>query len=71
MRNLKLREVSEMVFRYMQDNQVNLLAAYEQVSLVLHEGNPFDYETVKKFLFHNDMSLIVNNKSDILEDVEG
>jgi hypothetical protein len=69
MRNLKLKEVSEMVFRYMQDNQVNLLTAYEQVSLVLHEGNPFDYDTVKTFLFHNDMTLIVRNKSDILNDV--
>ena len=62
MRNLKLKEVSEMVFRYMQDNQVNLLTAYEQVSLVLKEGNPFDYETIKTFLFHNDMSLIIKDK---------
>lgn len=62
MRNLKLKEVSEMVFRYMQDNQVNLLTAYDQVSLVLQEGNPFDYDTVKTFLFHNDMSLIVKDK---------
>lgn len=70
MRNLKLKEVSEMVFRYMQDNQVNLLTAFEQVSLVLQEGCPFDYETVKTFLFHNDMSLIVKDKSDILKGVE-
>ena len=62
MRNLKLREVSEMVFRYMQENHVNLLTAYEQVSSVLQEGCPFDYETVKNFLFHNDMSLIYKNK---------
>lgn len=56
MRNLKLKEVSEMVFRYMQDNQTNLLTAYEQVSIVLKEGCPFDFETVKQYLFHNDMS---------------
>lgn len=62
MRNLKLREVSEMVFRYMQENHVNLLTAYEQVSSVLQEGCPFDYETVKKFLFHNDISLIYKDK---------
>ena len=62
MKALKLEEVSEMVFRYMQDNHVNLLTAYEQVSLVLYEGCPFDYETVKNFIFHNDMTLIVKDK---------
>ena len=70
MRNLKLKEVSEMVSRYMQDNQVNLLTAYDQVSSVLQEGCPFDFETVKTFLFHNDMTLIVKDKSDILKGVE-
>lgn len=59
-----------MVFRYMQDNQVNLLTAYNQVSSVLQEGCPFDFETVKTFLFHNDMTLIVKDKSDILKGVE-
>lgn len=65
MRNLKLKEVSEMVFRYMQDNQTNLLEAYEQVSTVLKEGCPFDFETVKQYLFHNDMSSVIkeNDKS--------
>ena len=53
MRHLKLKEVSEMVFRYMQDNQVNLLTAYEQVVSVLQEGCPFDFETLKTYLFHN------------------
>jgi hypothetical protein len=62
MRNLKLKEVSEMVFRYMQDNQVNLLTAYEQVSSVLQEGCPFEFEIVKNFLFHNDLSLINKDK---------
>lgn len=62
MRNLKLKEVSEMVFRYTQDNHVNLLTAYDQVASVLQEGCPFDYETVKTFLFHNDMNLIVKEK---------
>lgn len=66
MRNLKLREVSEMVFRYMQDNQINLLTAYEQVSSVLQEGCPFDFETVKTYLFHNDMSLIIKEKDENL-----
>lgn len=66
MRNLKLREVSEMVFRYMQDNQINLLTAYEQVSSVLQEGCPFDFETVKTYLFHNDMSLVIKEKDENL-----
>lgn len=64
MRNLKLREVSEMVFRYMKDNQINLLTAYEQVSSVLQEGCPFDYETVKTYLFHNDMSSLIKENED-------
>ena len=59
MRNLKLKEVSEMTFRYMQDHHVNLLTAYDQVASVLQEGCPFDFETVKSFLFHNkDVTLI-------------
>ena len=65
MRTLKLKEVSEMVFRYMQDNQTNLLEAYEQVAVVLKEGCTFNFETVKQYLFHNDMSSIIkeNDKS--------
>ena len=55
MRNLKLKEVSEMVFRYMQDNQTDLLTAFEQVSIVLKEGCPFNFETIKQYLFHNDL----------------
>ena len=62
MRNLKLREVSEMVFRYMQDNHVSLLIAYNQVDSVLYEGNPFDFKTIKQYLFDNDMSLTLKNK---------
>lgn len=59
MRNLKLKEVSEMIFRYMQDNQTDLLTAYEQVSIVLKEGCSFDFDTVKQYLFHNDMTKIL------------
>ena len=62
MRNLKLKEVSEMIFRYAQDNHVDLLTSYNQVSLVLHEGNPFDFDTVKQYLFDNDMSLLLKEK---------
>lgn len=66
MRNLKLKEVSEMVFRYMQDNQTNLLTAYEQVSIVLKEGCSFDFETVKQYLFHNDMSSFMKENDEII-----
>lgn len=62
MRNLKLKEVSEMIFRYAQDNHVDLLTAYYQVNLVLQEGNPFDFNTIKQYLFDNDMTLILKEK---------
>ena len=51
MRNLKLKEVSEMIFRYSQDNQVDLLTAYNQVNLVLQKANSFEFETIKQYLF--------------------
>ena len=66
MRNLKLKEVSEMVFRYMQDNQTNLLTAYEQVSIVLKEGCPFDFETVKQYLFHNNINSFIKENNENL-----
>ena len=66
MRNLKLKEVSEMVFRYMQDNQTNLLEAYEQVSTVLKEGCPFDFETVKQDLFHIDINSFIKENNENL-----
>ena len=66
MRNLKLKEVSEMVFRYMQDNQTNLLEAYEQVSIVLKEGCPFDFETVKQYLFHNNINSFIKENNENL-----
>lgn len=56
MRNLKIKEVSEMVFRYMTDNHINILTAYEHVSNVLQEGNPYSFEDIKAYLFHNDFS---------------
>lgn len=53
MRNLKLKEVSEMVFRYMKDNHVDLLTAYNHVNFVLNNANIFDFETIKNYLFKN------------------
>ena len=58
--NLNLEEVSEMVFRYMQDSHVNLLDAYEQVESVIRDTNNYTYEEVKSYLFNNDMSLKYN-----------
>lgn len=60
--NLKLEEVSEMVFRYMQDNHVNLLEAYNQVESVIKDTNDYTYEEVKSYLFNNDMSLKCDEK---------
>lgn len=60
--NLKLEEVSEMVFRYMKDNQVDLLTAYNQVENVIKDTNNFTYEQVKYYLFDNDMSLKCDEK---------
>jgi hypothetical protein len=60
--NLKLEEVSEMVFRYMKDNQVDLLTAYKQVEDVIKNTNNFTYEQVKNYLFNNDMTLIYDEE---------
>lgn len=57
MKNLSLDEVSEMVFRYMQDNHVDLLTSYNQVDRVIKNINCFTYEQVKTYLFNNDMLL--------------
>lgn len=62
MRNLKLKEVSEMVFLYMQDNHVDLLTAYEEVNNVIKNINIFTFEQVKNYLFNNNLSLINNDK---------
>lgn len=62
--NLKLEEVSEMVFRYMKDNQVDLLTAYKQVEDVIKNTNNFTYEQVKNYLFNNDMTLIYDEEWD-------
>lgn len=53
MRTLKLKEVSEMVFRYMEDNNTDLLTAYEKVSIVLADANAYDFEMIKNYLFKN------------------
>ena len=57
MRHLKLKEVSEMIFVYMKDNNVDLLTSYNQVNLILKEANPHTFEQVKNYLFNNDLSL--------------
>lgn len=58
MRNLKIREVSEMVFRYMQEHQISLLEAYNIVSEVLaKQANPYSFEDIKNYLFHNEIKL--------------
>lgn len=62
MRNLKLKEISEMTFRYMKDNQTDLLTSYNQVNDVTKNMHNFTFEQVKKYLFTNDMTLIINKK---------
>lgn len=62
MRHLKLKEVSEMVFAYMQENHVDLLVAYSRVNSVLRDANPHKFEQVKSYLFNNDMSLKYTKK---------
>lgn len=53
MRDLKLCEVSEMVFHYMQDNQTNLLTAYQIVNKILVNQNTYTFEEVKHYLFRH------------------
>ena len=53
MRNLNIEEVSEMIFRYMKDNQVDLLTAFTQVDDVLKDINRFEFEDIKHYLFKN------------------
>ena len=47
MRNLKLREISEIVLSYSQENHVDLLTAYNTLSNALLDANAFDFDTVK------------------------
>ena len=54
MRNLKLKEVSEMTFRYSQDNHVDLLTAFKYVKEVLGDAHIFAFEEVNQFLFKAD-----------------
>lgn len=53
--NLSLKEISEMVFRYSQDNQVNLLTAYNEVNRVTKNIHNFTFEEVKQCLFNLDV----------------
>ena len=53
MMNLDLKEVSEMIFRYMQENQIDLLTAYKSVNNVLLDKNTFTFEEIKNYLFKN------------------
>ena len=46
MRNLKLREISEIVLSYSQENHVDLLTAYNTLNNVLLDANAFDFDTI-------------------------
>lgn len=62
MKNLKLKEVSEMVFRYSQDKHIDLLSAYKKVDDIIENVNCFTYEQVKTYLFNNDVPLTYKQK---------
>ena len=51
--NFELKEVSDMVFKYMQENQIDLLTAYNSVNEVLLKKNKFSFEEIKNYLFQN------------------
>lgn len=53
MRNLKLREISEIVLSYSQENHVDLLTAYNTLNNALLDANAFDFNTVKKYIFNH------------------
>ena len=53
MRNLKLREISEIVLSYSQENHVDLLTAYNPLNNALLDANAFDFDTVKKYIFNH------------------
>lgn len=53
MRNLKLREISEIVLSYSQENHVDLLTAYNTLNNALLDANTFDFDTVKKYIFNH------------------
>ena len=42
-----------MIFRYMKDNQIDLLTAYTQVNDVLKDVNRFEFEDIKQYLFNH------------------
>lgn len=51
MRSLKLKDVSEMVYRYSKENQVDLLTAYNEVDNILKNANTYEFERIKDYLF--------------------
>ena len=53
MRNLKLREISEIVLSYSQENHVDLLTAYNTLNNALLDANTFDFDTIKKYIFNH------------------
>lgn len=53
MRNLKLREISEIVLSYSQENHVDLLTAYNTLNNALLDANAFDFDTIKKYIFNH------------------
>ena len=53
MRNLKLREISEIVLSYSQENHVDLLTAYNTLNNALLDANALDFDTVKKYIFNH------------------
>lgn len=54
---LSLEQISKTIFRYMKQNHVDLLTAYEQVDKVL-KIDYFTYEEVKNYLFSNGTLLL-------------
>lgn len=56
MTKLELSEISEMTFRYSQDNHVNLLAAYNHVKEVLGDAHIFEFEEIKQYCFKTDFN---------------
>ena len=51
--SFELKEVSDMVFKYMQEKQIELLTAYNSVNEVLLEKNKFSFEEIRSYLFQN------------------
>lgn len=50
---MTLKEVADMVYDYMQENNIDLLSAFDDVDSVLLDKNPYVFEEIKSYLFHN------------------